>query len=94
MDEGSDKVDEVGEMLVRRVDNMRPHGFGGGRSPASLIGPGGRPHGFCERGIIFLLLLLQPLGGCKGMYLLDCKSINHSNHDNEIGVPVFEPSSL
>ena len=38
--------------------------------------------------------LLQPLGGCKGMYLLDCKSINHSNHDNEIGVPVFEPSSL
>ena len=34
VDEGSDKVDEVGEMLVRRVKNMRPHGFGGGNMMA------------------------------------------------------------
>ena len=36
---------------------------------------------------ILFLYLLQPPGGCKGMYLLDCKSINHSNHDKEIGAP-------
>merc|ERR1719410_130067 len=29
VDEGSDKVDEVGELLVRRVDNMIPYGLGG-----------------------------------------------------------------
>ena len=31
----------------------------------------------------FFLYLLQPPGGCKGMYLLDCKSLNHSNHVND-----------
>merc|ERR1719410_2060946 len=41
VDEGSDKVDKVGEMLVRRVDNMRPHGFGGVNmmAVASAISP-------------------------------------------------------
>ena len=38
MDEGSDKVDEVGEMLVKRVKNMIPHGFGGG--PRGSFGGG------------------------------------------------------
>ena len=29
VDERSEKKEEVGEMMVRRVDNMIPHGFGG-----------------------------------------------------------------
>ena len=45
VDERSEKKEEVGEMMVRRVDNMIPHGFGGftgfGAAPAGSTGFGG-----------------------------------------------------
>merc|ERR1719391_657001 len=40
-EEGSEKKKEVGEMLVRRVDNMIPHRFGGRGHGGIGLGPGG-----------------------------------------------------
>ena len=43
-EEGSEKKKEVGEMLVRRVDNMIPHRFGGRGLGGLGLGPGGGLH--------------------------------------------------
>ena len=75
VDEGSDKVDDVGEMLVRRVKNMIPHGFGGG--PRGSFGGGRSLNHLSSR------VGLQPLN--TSFYIYTCNMTGRGKGGKGLG---------